>query len=72
LRAFVAARAIMRAGYLNKVRTYRFLIILALTIVAGYAFVPPPDAGYVTLAWVSAAALYRGVYNSAWIGARAP
>jgi hypothetical protein len=64
-----ALYAIMRAGYLNKVRTYRFLIILALTIVAGYAFVPPPDASYVTLAWVSATALYRGVYNSAWIGA---
>ncbi|MDH5791794.1 MAG: hypothetical protein OEZ44_06370 [Candidatus Bathyarchaeota archaeon] len=61
--------AIMRAGYLNKVRTYRFLIILALTIVAGYVFVPPPDADYVTLAWVSATTLYRGVYNSAWIGA---
>jgi hypothetical protein len=61
--------SIVRAGYLNKVRTYRFLIILALTIVAGYAFVPPPDADYVTLAWVSATTLYRGVYNSAWIGA---
>ncbi|MFH2111426.1 MAG: hypothetical protein ABIJ47_09230 [Candidatus Bathyarchaeota archaeon] len=61
--------AIMRAGYLNKVRTYRFLIILALTIVAGYGFVPPSDADYVTLAWVSATTLYRGVYNSAWVGA---
>jgi hypothetical protein len=61
--------AIMRAGYLNKVRTYRFLIILGLTIIAGYAFVPPPDADYVTLAWVSTTTLYRGVYNSAWIGA---
>jgi hypothetical protein len=61
--------SIVRAGYLNKVRTYRFLIILCLTIVAGYAFVPPPDADYVTLAWVSATTLYRGVYNSAWIGA---
>jgi len=64
-----ALYAIMRAGYMNKVRTYRFLIILALTIVAGYVFVPPPDADYVTLAWVSATTLYRGVYNSAWIGA---
>lgn len=61
--------AIMRAGYLNKVRTYRFLTILGLTIIAGYAFVPPPDADYVTLAWVSTTTIYRGVYNSAWIGA---
>jgi hypothetical protein len=61
--------AIMRAGYMNKVRTYSFLTVLTLTIVAGYVFVPPPDANYVTLAWVSATTLYRGVYNSAWIGA---
>ena len=61
--------AIMRAGYLNKVRTYRFLIILGLTIVAGYIFVPAPDADYVTLGWGSPTTFYRGVYNSAWIGA---
>lgn len=61
--------AIIRAGYLNKVRTYRFLIILCLTIIAGYVFVPPTDADYVTLAWTSTTTLYRGVYNSAWIGA---
>ena len=42
--------AIMWAGYLNKVRTYRFLVTLALTIVAGYLFVPPSTADYVTLA----------------------
>jgi hypothetical protein len=61
--------AIVRAGYLNKIRSYRFLIILGLTILAGYVFVPPPDADYITLAWVSTTTLYRGVYNSAWIGA---
>ena len=61
--------ALIRAGYLNKVRTYRFLIILCLTIIAGYIFVPPIDADYVTLAWLSTTTLYRGVYNSAWIGA---
>ena len=61
--------AIMRVGYLNKVRTYRFLIILGLTIVAGYIFVPSPDASYVTLGWGSPTIFYRGVYNSAWIGA---
>ncbi|MGY5858725.1 MAG: hypothetical protein RTU63_05095, partial [Candidatus Thorarchaeota archaeon] len=60
--------AIIRAGYLNKVRTYRFLIILVLTIVIGYIFVPAPDADYVTLGWGSSTTFYRGVYNSAWIG----
>jgi hypothetical protein len=65
----LALYAIMRACYLNKVRTYRFLIILVLTIVAGYIFVPAPEANYVTLGWGSDTAFYRGVYNSAWIGA---
>ncbi len=64
-----ALYAIMRAGYWNKVRTYRFLIILGLTIVMGYIFVPAPDANYVTLGWGSSTTFYRGVYNSAWIGA---
>lgn len=64
-----ALYAIMRAGYLNKVRTYRFLIVLGLTIAAGYVFVPAPDANYVTLGWGSSTTFYRGVYDSAWIGA---
>lgn len=57
------------AGYLNKTRTYRFLVILGLVIAAGYAFVPAPNAHYVTLGWGSSSTFYRGVYNSAWIGA---
>ena len=61
--------AIIRTGYLNKVRTYRFLIVLGITIVAGYIFVPATDANYVTLGWGSSTTFYRGVYDSAWIGA---
>ena len=64
-----ALYAIMRVCYLNKVRSYRFLILLGLTIVAGYTFVPAPEANYVTLGWGTDLAFYRGVYNSAWIGA---
>jgi hypothetical protein len=63
-----ALYALMRAGYLNKVRTYRFLIVLGLTIAAGYVFVPAPDANYVTLGWGSSTTFYRGLYDSAWIG----
>jgi len=64
-----AIYAIMRAGYLNKVRTYRFLVVHVLTIILGYIFVPAADANYVTLGWGSSATFYRGVYDSAWIGA---
>ena len=63
-----AIYAIVKAGYLNKIRTYRFLILLGLTIVIGYIFVPAIDANYVTLGWGSSTTFYRGVYNSAWIG----
>ncbi len=69
MNSFRELYAIIQAGYLNKVRTYRFLIILGLTIVAGYIFVPASDADYVTLAWALSTTFYRGVYNSAWIGA---
>ena len=61
--------ALMWTGYLNKVRTYRFLIVLGVTIAAGYVFVPAPDADYVTLGWGSSTTFYRGAYDSAWIGA---
>ena len=42
---------------------------LGLTIVAGYIFVPATETNYVTLGWGSDTVFYRGVYNSAWIGA---
>ncbi len=64
-----ALLVIIQAGYLNKVRTYRFLIVLGLTIIAGYVFVPAPTANYVTLGWGSSTTFYRGTYDSAWIGA---
>lgn len=62
--------SIMRASYLNKVRTYRFLILLSITIVAGYIFIPADDATYVTLGWGTYTTFFRGVYNSAWIGSQ--
>jgi hypothetical protein len=53
---------------MNRIRSYRFLVILILCIVAGYVFVPAPEANYVTFGWGSSTVFYRGVYNSAWIG----
>jgi hypothetical protein len=53
-----------RADFLERVRRYSFLITIAITIGAGYFFVPPIGANYVTLNLGG----YRGVYNSAWVG----
>lgn len=67
-----AARAFyytIKADFLERVRSYGFLVVLLLTMLAAYVFVPGPDAGYMTLKLSSADGFYRGIYNSAWIGA---
>ncbi len=57
-------RNIIRADYLQRTRSYSFLITLAITIYVAYLFVPPPNAPYTTLN----AAGFKGVYNSAYVG----
>ncbi len=53
------------ADFLERGRRYSFLITLGLMIVVAYLFVPPTGSSYVTIDLDG----YRGVYNSAWIGA---
>ncbi|SHL74701.1 hypothetical protein SAMN05444360_10450 [Chryseobacterium carnipullorum] len=55
---------IIMGDYLQRSRSYAFLITLAVTIYAAHSFVPLPEAGYTTLTIPG----YRGVYNSAWAG----
>jgi hypothetical protein len=55
---------IIKADYLQRTRSYAFLITLAITIYGAYSFVPPPSANYTTLTIPG----YTGVYNSAWVG----
>jgi hypothetical protein len=59
----------VKADFLERIRSYGFLIVLLLTMLSAYVFVPGQDAGYMTLKLSSADGFYRGVYNSAWIGA---
>jgi hypothetical protein len=56
--------SIIKADYLQRTRSYGFLVVLAITIYAAYSFVPPPQAHYTTVN----IAHYKGVYNSAWVG----
>ncbi|HTD98939.1 MAG TPA: hypothetical protein VK668_06610 [Mucilaginibacter sp.] len=56
--------SIIKADYLQRTRSYAFLITLAVTIYAAYSFVPPPTANYTTLNVPG----YRAVFNSAWVG----
>jgi len=56
---------LMRADFLERVRSYRFLAMLLFTIFLTYLFVPALDA--VQIAGLELGG-HRGVYNSAWIG----
>lgn len=53
-----------RADFYERIRRQSFWIILAVTVLLGYLFVPPLDADYRVLQ----VGLQRGIYNSPWIG----
>lgn len=55
---------IAKADFLQRVRSYYFLIALGVCIFLIYSFVPALDAGYTMVSLGN----YRGYYNSAWIG----
>lgn len=55
---------ILKGDYLQRSRSYAFLITVALAVYAAHSFVPPPEADYSTLSIPG----YKGVYNSAWAG----
>jgi len=59
------ALQLVRADFLERVRTHGFLVTLGFTLIAGYLFLPPNHARYATLHFAG----HRGVYNSAWVGA---
>src|SRR5579871_546495 len=60
------------ADYLERARRSSFLIVLGLTVAAGYFYLPANSANTKTLAFTISfggpAIWYRGVYNSAWVG----
>jgi len=55
---------IARADFLQRIRSYYFLIAIGVCIFVMYSFVPPVNAGYTMVSLGN----YRGFYNSAWIG----
>lgn len=55
---------IAKADFLQRIRSYYFLIALGVCVFIIYSFVPPVNAGYTMVSLGN----YRGFYNSAWIG----
>ena len=56
--------SIVKADYLQRTRSYAFLLTLAITIYVAYLFVPAHTASYTTLS-VSG---YKAAFNAAWVG----
>ena len=54
---------IIKYDYLQRTRSYAFLITLCLTLGVAYTFVPGPNASYSTIHLAN----YQGYYNSEWI-----
>ncbi|KXH84608.1 hypothetical protein [Chryseobacterium kwangjuense] len=54
----------LKGDYLQRSRSYAFLITVAIAVYAAHSFVPTPEADYTTLNIPG----YKGVYNSAWAG----
>ena len=55
---------IIKGNYLQYVRSYSFLITVALSVYIAFSFVPSPEANYTTIRLGA----FTGDYNSAWIG----
>ncbi|WP_379953162.1 hypothetical protein [Dokdonia sp. R78006] len=55
---------IIKLDYLQRTRSYAFLITLCASLVIAYSFVPEPNSNYSTIR-ISG---YVGYYNAAWFG----
>ena len=55
---------IIRADYLQRFRSYTFIISLLVSVMVAYSFVPAENANYTTIQFGK----YVGLNNAAWIG----
>lgn len=54
----------IKFDYLQRTRSYAFLITVCISLAVAYTFVPEPNATYSTIRIGN----YQGVYNAAWFG----
>lgn len=55
---------IIKLDYLQRTRSYAFLITLCASLAIAYTFIPEPNANYSTIRIAN----YIGTYNAAWFG----
>ncbi|WP_435261477.1 hypothetical protein [Tenacibaculum sp. nBUS_03] len=55
---------IIKLDYLQRTRSYTFLITLCASLAIAYTFIPEPNANYSTIRIAN----YIGTYNTAWFG----
>lgn len=55
---------IIKGNYRQYVRSYSFLVTIALSLFIAFGLIPAPDANYVTMKFGD----FTGEYNSEWIG----
>lgn len=56
---------LLKLDVLQRIRTYRFFVMVALGLYLAAGFVPAPDASYSTINLGD----FRPIYNSVWVGA---
>lgn len=64
IRPLRALYHLVKADFLERVRSYSFLVTIGVAAIIAYQYVPPVDAAYLTLGLGH----YRGLYDSAWVG----
>ncbi len=64
MRPVNAVYHLAKADFLERIRSYSFLIVLGATMLLAYLLVPVDEANYIVMRFSG----YRGFYNSAWIG----
>lgn len=60
---------IAKADFKERVRSYRYVCVLIFIMLLCFLFIAPKNAGYITNYVKQDNVIYRGIYNSQWLGA---
>ena len=61
--------SVAKADFKERVRSFKYLCVLILIMILCFLFIAPKNAEYITNYMHVGKTIYRGIYNSEWIGA---